>query len=491
MLDILKLIYNIVESNLASYFLNIILVFVIIFLERKDPTATLAWMLVLLLLPGVGFILYLFLSQNFSRKRLFKMKANAQRTFGNFLHIQQKDFNSGKLVFKDEKMESYRDIIKMNLFRYQAFFTQNNDVKIFTDGKEKFDELFKCIENAKESIHVQYYIIKYDDLGKQLISLLEKKAKEGVEVRLLYDCVGSRRLSDKHVKALNDAGGKTGRFFRSCFRHINLKINYRNHRKIVVIDGHIGFVGGFNVGNEYLGLKKRFGYWRDTHIKIVGSAVSDLQKRFFLDWSNATKEDMSYQPKYFPEMIDDEGYGDVAVQIITSGPDKTDEIIKQNYIKLINSAQKSILIQTPYFIPDSSVMEAIKIAALSGIDVRIMIPNKPDHLFVYWATYYYIGELLKYGVKVYTYEKGFLHAKTLVIDGTVSTVGTANFDMRSFKLNFEIIAILYDSQKSMELKKSFEEDINYSLQVTPEIYMQRGIIIRIKESISRLLSPLL
>jgi len=179
------------------------------------------------------------------------------------------------------------------------------------------------------------------------------------------------------------------------------------------------------------------------------------------------------------------------VQIVTSGPDQTDEIIKQNYIKLIDSAQESILIQTPYFIPDSSVMEAIKIAASSGVDVQIMIPNKPDHMFVYWATYYNIGELLKYGVKIYTYEKGFMHAKTLVIDGTVSTVGTANFDMRSFKLNFEIIAIIYDTLKSTELKKSFEEDINYSLQITQELYLQRGITIRIKESISRLLSPLL
>lgn len=491
MFNILDLIFNKFEPFLISYLLNMALAFVIIFLERKDPIATLAWLLVLLLLPGVGFILYLFLSQNFSRKKMFKMKANAQRTFGDFLNIQQEEFNSGKLDFKDKRLETHRDIVKMNLFRNQAFFTQNNDVQIFTDGQKKFDELFRCIENAKESIHVQYYIIKYDDLGKQLISLLEKKAKEGVEVRLLYDCVGSRHLLKMHVKDLVNAGGKIGRFFPSFFRHLNLKINYRNHRKIVVIDGQIGFVGGFNVGNEYLGLKKRFGYWRDTHIKITGLAVTDLQKRFFLDWSNATREDLNYQPKYFPQMEEGEGDGDVAVQIVTSGPDQTDEIIKQNYIKLIDSAEESILIQTPYFIPDSSVMEAIKIAASSGVDVQIMIPNKPDHMFVYWATYYNIGELLKYGVKIYTYEKGFMHAKTLVIDGTVSTVGTANFDMRSFKLNFEIIAIIYDTLKSTELKKRFEEDINYSLQITQELYMQRGITIRIKESISRLLSPLL
>lgn len=474
-----------------AYLLNIVLSFVIIFMERKDSTATLAWLLVLLMLPGVGFFLYLLLSQNFSRKKLFTMKANAKRTFGDFLRVQQENFSSGKLVFKDKNIEDHRDIIKMNLFRNQSFFTQNNDVQIFTDGNEKFDELFKCIENAKESVHVLYYIIKNDDLGKKLIALLEKKAKEGVEVRLLYDSLGSRKLRKKDIQELLDSGGRVGRFFSSFFKHLNFKINYRNHRKIVVIDGRIGFVGGFNVGNEYLGLNKKFGYWRDTHIKIIGAAVTDLQRRFFLDWGNATREDINYQPKYFPQMTEEEVDGDAAIQIVTSGPDETDETIKQNYVKLISSAQKSIYIQTPYFAPDASVMETLKIAALSGVDVRIMIPNKPDHMFVYWATYYYVGELLRYGVKVYTYENGFMHAKTVVIDGVVSSVGTANFDVRSFKLNFEVIAIIYDTMKSSELKRIFEEDANYSLQLTNEIYLQRGIIIRFKESISRLLSPLL
>jgi len=379
----------------------------------------------------------------------------------------------------------------MNLFRNQSFFTQNNDVQIFTDGNEKFEELFKCIENANESVHVLYYIIKNDDLGKKLIDLLEKKANEGVEVRLLYDSIGGRKLKKQDVQGIIDAGGKVGKFFSSIFKHLNFKINYRNHRKIVVIDGRIGFVGGFNVGNEYLGLNKKFGYWRDTHIKIIGAAVTDLQRRFFLDWGNATREDLNYQPKYFPQMTEEEVDGDAAIQIVTSGPDGRDETIKQNYVKLISSAQKSIYIQTPYFAPDASVMEALKIAALSGVDVRIMIPNKPDHMFVYWATYYYVGELLKYGVKVYTYENGFLHAKTVVIDSVVSSVGTANFDVRSFKLNFEVIAIIYDTMKSTELKNIFEEDINYSLELTNELYLQRGIVIKFKESISRLLSPLL
>lgn len=474
-----------------AYFLNIMLAFVIIFLERKDPIATLAWVLVLLVLPGVGFALYLILSQNFSRKKLFTMKINARKTFGNYLKMQQDKFISGEMVFKDKNNEIHRDMIKMNLFRNQSFFTQNNDIKVITDGEEKFKELFKCIEEAKESVHVLYYIIKNDDLGKRFIKLLEKKASEGVEVRLLYDSVGGRQLNKKSLECLIASGGKVGKFFSSLFPLLNFKINYRNHRKIVVIDGRVGFIGGFNIGDEYLGLKEKFGYWRDTHIKIVGSAVTDLQRRFLLDWGNATREDLSYQPKYFPYMIEDESLGSAGVQIVSSGPDQRDETIKQNYVKLITSAKKSILIQTPYFTPDASVMEAIKIAALSGIDVKIMIPNKPDHLFVYWATYYNVGELLDYGVKVYTYENGFMHAKTVVIDGTVASVGTANFDVRSFKLNFEVIALIFDSNISKQLEDIFYNDMENSLELTKDVYLQRGICIKFKESISRLLSPLL
>ena len=237
-----------------------------------------------------------------------------------------------------------------------------------------------------------------------------------------------------------------------------------------------------------MGLNNKIGYWRDTHLKIRGDAVIDLQTRFFLDWSHASKQELMFLPKYFP---DNRIQGKVGIQIISSGPDKSDEVIKSNYVKMINSAKKSILIQTPYFIPDASVFEAIKIAAASGVDVRIMIPCKPDHPFVYWATYWYCGGLLKYGVKVYIYEYGFLHAKTLVIDGTVASVGTANFDVRSFKLNFECNAVIYDTKTSQMLYDIFMDDLNYSMELTRELYLERGILIRFKESVCRLLAPLL
>jgi len=461
---------------------------IVIFLERKDPTATLAWVLVLLIFPGFGFLLYLLLAQNFSRKQLFIMKVYAKKTFGDYIKVQKELFSTGGLVFNDKNIENYKDLIKMNLFYYGFSYTQNNEIVIYTDGERKFQELFNSIENAKDHIHMEYYIIRNDDLGNKLLNLLSKKAKEGVEVRLLYDSVGGRQISKDKIDKLKNSGVKVAVFFSSTIPFVNFKINYRNHRKIVVIDGIVGFVGGFNVGNEYMGLNNKIGYWRDTHLKISGDAVIDLQTRFFLDWSHASKQELMFLPKYFP---DNRIQGKVGIQIISSGPDKSDEVIKSNYVKMINSAKKSILIQTPYFIPDASVFEAIKIAAASGVDVRIMIPCKPDHPFVYWATYWYCGGLLKYGVKVYIYEYGFLHAKTLVIDGTVASVGTANFDVRSFKLNFECNAIIYDTKTSQMLYDIFTDDLNYSMELTRELYLERGILIRFKESVCRLLAPLL
>jgi cardiolipin synthase len=480
---------NFISSISIFYLMNIILAFAVIFMERKDPTATLAWVLVLLLFPGLGFLFYLLLSQNICKKKIFTMKIYAKKTFGDYLKCQQDIFNAGEIKFNDKNINFYKDLIKMNLFANSISFTQNNNVEIFKDGKEKFAELFKCMEAAKNHIHVQYYIIRNDRVGNELLSILVKKAEEGLEVRLLYDSVGGREISKNTVDRLNKSGVKVASFFSSKFPFLfNFKINYRNHRKIVVIDGEIGFIGGFNVGEEYVGLNEHFGYWRDTHIKIVGDAVIDLQTRFFLDWIHASKEEMGYLPKYFP---DTKNKGSVGIQIVSSGPDNSNEVIKCNYIKMIDSAKKNIYLQTPYFIPDTSVLDSIKIAALSGVDVRILIPCKPDHPFVYWATNWYCGELLRYGVKVYTYENGFLHAKTLIVDGIVSSVGTANFDVRSFKLNFEGNAIIYDTRTSLKLKEIFFEDLDYSLELTRELYLDRGIGVKFKESISRLFAPLL
>ncbi|WP_082759768.1 cardiolipin synthase [Abyssisolibacter fermentans] len=480
---------NIFASSVSILmFLNIVLAFAVIFLERKNPASAWAWIMVLLFVPGVGFILYLLFSQNIAKKKIFRFNKFEKENLKNLINSEIELLRNNNIEFKDNLMYEYKDMIYMNLVDNYSLFTQNNNIEVYTDGKVKFDNLLKAINEAKEHIHIQYYIIKNDGLSKKILYALIKRAKEGVEVRLLYDAMGSRLISRKLLKKLDEAGGKTVAFFPSKIPYVNLRVNYRNHRKIVIIDGKYGFVGGFNIGDEYLGLNKRLGYWRDTHLKIIGEAVYSLQSRFLEDWRYASKEKFDNLSKYFKNA---DHKGDAGIQIVSSGPDSEQEQIKYAYLKMIYSAKKSLYIQTPYFIPDGSFLEALRIASLSGVDVRIMIPDKPDHMFVYWATYSYIGELLKAGVKAYVYNKGFLHAKTFVVDGKICSVGTANVDIRSFKLNFEVNALIYDREVSENLISVFKDDIKNSSEITKELYKNRSKIIKIKEAISRLLSPIL
>ncbi|WP_106767671.1 cardiolipin synthase [Paenibacillus faecalis] len=470
-------------------FLNIVFAFVVIFQERRDVGATWAWLLVLLLIPIAGFILYLFFAQNFRRKKLFFWDDIKKRGLDQGLKSQVSQFRSQRFQFRNYSSARYKDLVTMNLLYNQAVLSEDNQVKIFTDGREKFDALFNDIEQATDFIHLQYYIIQKDKLGKQLMELLTKKAKEGVEVRVLYDELGSRRMNKKFLKDLRAAGGQVEAFFPSKFRLINIRLNYRNHRKLVIIDGKIGYVGGFNVGDEYLGLDPKFGYWRDTHLRIEGTAVYSIQTRFILDWNQASHiHDIAYFPSLFPHI---EAKGNVGIQIVSSGPESEFEHIKNGYLKMITSARSSIYIQTPYFIPDASVLDALRVASLSGVEVNIMIPDKPDHMFVYWASLSYIGELLKVGANVYLYSNGFIHAKTLVVDEEIASVGTANIDFRSFKLNFEVNAFIYDERIAQQLRQEFKKDVSVSTLLTMEKYMKRSRWIKIKESISRLLSPIL
>lgn len=469
--------------------LNILLALAIIFLERKKPSSTWAWLLVLFFLPFVGFILYLLLGRQLRKKHLFRWDGQKDIGIDKLISYQIEAIQNDELEFRSEHMQEFNPLIYMNLTTNHAVLTQDNDVTIFNDGSDKFEALIHDILGAKSHIHIQYYIFKLDNLGQRILNALLKKAKQGVKVRILYDEMGSRRVKKHHFKELTDLGGEVEVFFPSILPLINPRLNFRNHRKIVVIDGRIGYIGGFNVGDEYLGLADRFGYWRDTHLRIEGSAVHPLQTRFLLDWNQASTDyQIEYSNRYFPIIPQK---GDVALQIVSSGPDTEWEVIKNNYLRLISNAKKFVYIQTPYFIPDDSFMDAIRIAALSGIDVRIMIPNKPDHLFVYWATYSYVGQLVQAGAKVYHYEKGFIHSKMIVVDDEVASVGTANIDVRSFSLNFEVNALIYNRALAHHLAEIFESDIFDCSELTQEIYENRSNIIKFKESISRLLSPIL
>ncbi|WP_138420231.1 cardiolipin synthase [Aquibacillus sediminis] len=468
-------------------FFNILLALAIVFLERKDASATWAWLMVLLFIPVVGFILYLIFGRRLSNKKLFTWDTKSRLGVKQAVNQQMKALEEGTFEFKDAQLLPYKDLFYLHLRNDDAIFTQDNQVEIFTDGQEKFNALIADIQQAKDHIHLLYYIIRSDQLGERIANALIQKAKEGVQVRILYDDMGSRRLSRKFIRKIRDAGGEVEAFFPPLIPKVNLKINHRNHRKLAIIDGKIGYIGGFNMGDEYLGFNKRFGYWRDTHLKVIGEAVKNMQTRFILDWNQASRNDIFYDNRYYTT----EPVGDVGIQIVSSGPDSEWEQIKNGYIKMILNAKEYVYIQTPYFIPDDSLGDALKIAALSGVDVRMMIPSKPDHPFVYWATLSNIGELLKAGAKVYIYQNGFLHAKTIVVDGKIASVGTANIDVRSFRLNFEVNAFLYNQQIAQELTEAFNNDIELSSELTEDLYMKRSKWVRFKESISRLISPIL
>ncbi|WP_394188280.1 cardiolipin synthase [Paenisporosarcina quisquiliarum] len=484
------MIANIISIGITAIItLNIFLAIVLIFLERRDASSTWAWLMVLFFIPILGFLIYLLLGRQLRKKHLFRWEGRDKIGIDKLIDYQLDAIEQGTFEFRLDDALDYKDLINMHLRNNHAVLTQDNAVQIFNDGEAKFNALIEDMEQAKDHIHVQYYIFRLDSLGQRIHDVLIRKAKQGVKVRLLFDDMGSRGVRKKHFKELVDLGGEVEAFFPSVMPLINPRLNYRNHRKIVVIDGRIGYIGGFNVGDEYLGLDRKFGYWRDTHLRIEGSSVHPLQTRFILDWNQAsTNSDIEYSDRYFPAIP---LKGSVGIQIVSSGPDSEWEQIKNGYLKLMAMAKDYIYIQTPYFIPDASFMDTLRIACLSGIDVRIMIPNKPDHAFVYWATYSYVGQLLKAGAKVYIYDNGFLHTKMIVVDNEASTVGTANIDVRSFKLNFEVNAFIYDRETSRELAELFEQDMLLSTELTMDLYNERTRLIKMKESFSRLLSPIL
>ncbi|MDU4799943.1 MAG: phospholipase D-like domain-containing protein [Clostridium butyricum] len=503
----------------------------LIFIEKRDSTTTWAWLLVLAIFPFLGFILYVCLGQNISKKKIFSKKAKIDKN--KLKHILDK-FKS--TYDSSKKDQYYLDLIKMNYNTNGSVYTDNNSVKTYINGEDKFRDLIHDIKDAVSFINIQYYIFRCDNLGMELLNLLGKKVSEGVEVRLLVDGMGSSSLKKKNIQYIKSLGIKFSFFFPSIFSFINLRINYRNHRKIVVIDGRTGYVGGFNVGNEYVNKGKQFDFWRDTHLRIKGDAVLELQKRFTLDWEYAAKESIDEKQYVLTKLTPsvDETYvlsdlfldaikqhknelmsknskfnstinpskrstpanylktfNKVGIQIISSGPDNLEEYIRNSYLKIINNARKNIYIQTPYLVPDEPMIMALKLAASSGVDVRIMVPDEADHFFMTYALSASIDTLIKSGIKFYRYKKGFIHAKTICADGCVCSIGTANLDIRSFKLNFEINAIIYDSDVTSYNENIFINDMNDCKFLSIEDHNKRSFKTKTLESIVKLIFPLL
>lgn len=475
-------------SNLF-FLLNIVLAFFILFNERKKASSLWAWVLLLIFLPVTGFLLYLLFGQPHDKSKGRHSSVYNNPELEEQAARQLQELESGTVSAKTELPQGMQGLVKMNLKTAVAPLSSNNQLQFYNDGERKFQALFEDVKNAKDHIHLQYYILKNDDIGNRLMDLLNKKAKEGVEVFFLYDDIGSNALPRKFFNEFTEAGGRAAASLPSRLPMFNPRINYRNHRKIVVVDGTIGYIGGFNVGDEYLGEKKELGYWRDTHVRIEGTAVHTLQHVFLRDWNQASyKHPVQYSESYFPVMEEREG---AAIQIVSSGPDEPIDQIKNGMLKLIADAQTTIRIQTPYFVPDESVLDALRVAALSGVDVAIMIPNKSDHPFVHGASLSFLKEMIDAGVRVYRYQNGFLHAKTLTIDGKAASVGSANLDVRSFSLNYEANSFIYDKEAVAELDRIYVQDVKLSDQVTKEMFEKRTAFERGKQRLARLVAPIL
>lgn len=467
---------------------NIILSGFVVFFERRNPSSTWAWLLVLLFIPVLGFVVYMVFGRNGRREKMFLEKEQYDRAvYHNDSESVRKHHEQKKILDHNGKLieaEYVRDLARMHL-NSGNWITFNNKVECFTSGKDKFEALVQDIRRAKKFIHLEYYIWRGDRLGTRLVEELTKKAAEGVEVRLLYDGIGNAALPKHYFDKLHAAGGYTAAFLPRFI----VRLNYRNHRKLAIIDGEIGYIGGFNVGDEYLGIVKRYGPWRDTHLRFTGDAVDQMQMRFIKDWNFTSKAGHAeINEWYFPKR---EQFDGVRTQIVSSGPDTKWRNVRNGYFKMINEAESHVYLTTPYFVPDDGILEALRVAALSGLDVRIIIPGNPDHFFVYWASMSYLGELLDAGVKVYQYEKGFIHAKVLTIDGQVSSVGTANMDVRSFALNFEVNAFMYDEGMTKTLEDDFMNDLKSCVEITPEWYRRRKWWFKVKEAVARLVSPML
>lgn len=482
---------HLVPVLVLSFHVYIVVTLVLLLLDNREPSSTLAWVMVFVLLPVIGVIIYILFGRNW--KRLDKKKMFAKQ----FLEKKLADVLAPLINWQSEevkKLESQTDLFhRKKLFHLlskssHAILTTTNKIKILQNGAEKFPALKEDLKNAKDFIHMEYFIWRVDPLTQEIKQILLEKAAQGVEVRVLYDALGSIFMKKSYVQELRAGGVEIYPYFNFLSSWKIHTLNYRNHRKIVIIDGKIAYTGGMNMGQEYIDGGRQFDYWRDTHLRVEGETVALLQGIFTVSWFNTTKTEL-FDPKYYPRVMHEDKK--LPVQVSTSGPDSQWPSIKQLYFRLITLAEKKVYIQSPYFIPDPSVHAALKSAALGGLDVRIIIAGVADKNLPYWSAFTYFKDLLQAGVRIYHYKKGFMHAKTIIIDSDVCSVGTANMDVRSFHLNYELNLLIYDAPSAMRLEEDFKNDLKDSREFTLSDYGKLGEEVKLRNSLARLLTPLL
>ncbi|MFD0671344.1 cardiolipin synthase [Cohnella sp. GCM10027633] len=458
----------------------------ILLLEFRRPGNAAAWLFILFLFPLVGFTLYYFLATEYRRRRTTRKRGKLDiRRRGQIMALGTALKNPSDLP--DPVFASRERLFKALVKNGQMPIFGRNRTEVYDNGEETYEAMLAAIRGATHHIHLSTYILRNDETGMTFQQELLRKAREGVTVRLLYDGIGSIKLSDGYVKTLREGGVRCACFFPLRPSFLKKRMNYRNHRKIVVVDGLVGFIGGINVGDEYIGRHPRLGFWRDTHLRIEGDAVYRLQEVFLKDWELATR-DKPDDPKFLPPHACESAE---PVQIVHSGPSVLGEAIHDSVYAVLTAARHRIWITTPYFIPSTAVAMALRDAAVNGVDVRIVVPYVPDTWLVHLATLSYVETMLQSGVRVWRYRKGFIHAKTTIVDDMVGIVGSANMDLRSYFSNFEINAHLFDPGTIKRLEADYLTDLEGSEELILSEFMRRPRSQKVKEALARLLSPLL
>lgn len=487
-MDSLQAIIDVVNPLLlVAYIISILVVVVFTVLENRNPLKTISWVLVLLMLPVLGFIFFIFFGQNFRKEKIIARKGLRNvDLLSNLAHAQIHRLSEGHM-FDNQALEEKRTLIQLLLNNSNAVVTVGNQLQILQNGGPTFEAILEALEAAEKFIHLEYYIFADDEIGGKIKAMLKRKAAQGVEVRLIVDDVGSWELKKPFFREMWNAGIQAYSFLQVRFPNLTSKVNYRNHRKIVIVDGHTGFLGGINIADRYEKGSKDYGIWRDTHIRISGDAVKTLQTVFLTDWFFVSQHEL-HDRKYFPTM---EAQGQKMVQIVASGPDSDWPGIMMGIFHAIVAARRYVYIATPYFMPSESVLMALKTAALGGVDVRILIPERSDAHITLLSSRSFIREMLDAQVRFYFYQKGFLHSKVMVVDDQVGIVGSANMDFRSFEQNYETTAFIFDEETAQDLQSTFLNDLKDSREITLYDWPQRPKTEKIKESFARLVSPLL
>lgn len=467
-----------------NYALAIGLSIVILF-KQLTPTKTLSYIIVLLVFPFLGLLVYVLFGQDYRKSKIFNRKNVLNQTV-----VKQllDDLSLSKHHFEtiQDVLGEKSRIINLLYSGGDSKLTIHNELEVLKNGEEKFKFLLEDLKNAKHHIHLEYYILTDDIIGTNVLDVLCDKAKEGVEVRLIYDDVGSR-LSHKTKRSLSESGVMFYPFMPVFFPRFAGKMNYRDHRKIAVIDGCIAYVGGINISDHYINLGSDV-YWRDTHLRIHGDAAKHLQILFFTTWNFVSERNISLSKSYFPDIKIDQILG---VQIIGSGPDTDWPYIKEAVFASINIASDYIYLTTPYFIPSDEIIAALQTAARSGVLVKLLLPKHSDSWISGFATNSYLTSLLEAGVEVFLYEKGFIHAKTMVVDDELCSVGTANMDYRSYEINFEVNAFIYNQDVAFKLKAMFDNDLKDATRIDKNQWSRRSFFYKLLESFAKLLAPLL